>query len=341
MQHSNTRWRMTIPMTSGLPVQARLRGSVYGLLIGDALGVPYEFSAARDLPALDHIEMQPPPGFARAHAGVPPGTWSDDGAQALHLLRVLLDGDDEIECRFAIGLQAWRNSGELTPDGRVFDVGIQTQEALARLARGVPPNQSGPYEDQNNGNGSLMRVLPAALLPAHDDQKIIARARRQSLPTHGHARSLLACSLSTLISVRLLAGKTFVHALDEAQEVLEQSVAPVERDELRVLLDGRLNAPQGSGYVVDSLWSAVSAVLRTKTFEDCVRFAIGFGNDTDTTACIAGGWAGLLYGEQAIPERWRTHLQGKHLVEPLLERLIAAWELPGSSRAMSALGKWR
>lgn len=307
-------------------MRSRLRGAVYGFLVGDALGVPYEFSSAAELPAPDLIEMTPPVGFQRAHQGVPQGTWSDDGAQALHLLRVLLEGDAAIEERFAKGLHSWSVSGELTPDGRVFDIGIQTQEALARLARGVPPNQSGPYEEQNNGNGSLMRVLPAALLPAADDGVLIDRARRQSLPTHGHARSLLACSLSTLISARLLEGQGFVRALDDAQEYLEDTTAGVERHELRIFLDGRLDAPNGSGYVVDCFWSSVAAVLRTHTFEDCVRCAISFGNDTDTTACVAGGWAGLLYGEDAIPERWREQLQGKHFVEPLLERLVACWD---------------
>lgn len=295
------------------------------MLIGDALGVPYEFSTASQIPAADLIEMDPPAGFARAHHGVPIGTWSDDGAQALHLLRVLLDGDLEIESRFATCLLAWANAGDLTPDGRIFDIGIQTQEALRRLDRGVPANQSGPHEERNNGNGSLMRVLPAALLPVEDDETLINRARRQSLPTHGHPRSLLACSLAALLARRLLEGNTFVQALDDAQDVLEGHVGSLERYELGVLLDGRLDAPQGSGYVVDSFWSAVAAVLRTTTFEDCMRCAIGFGNDTDTTACIAGGWAGLLYGEQAIPPRWLATLRGKHLVEPLLDRLNALW----------------
>ncbi|WP_326536760.1 ADP-ribosylglycohydrolase family protein [Pseudorhodoferax sp.] len=311
-------------------MRSRLRGAIYGLLVGDALGVPYEFSSAAELPEPGLIEMQPPPGFQRAHSGVPPGTWSDDGAQALHLLKVLLAGDAAIEARFAEGLQSWKTSGELTPDGRVFDIGIQTQEAIARLARGVPPDQSGPYEERSNGNGSLMRVLPAALLPAADDGVLMARARRQSLPTHGHARSLLACSLSTLVSARLLRGLSFVEALDDAQERLEESTVEAERDELRILLDGRLDAPGGSGYVVDCLWSSVAAVLRTRTFEDCVRCAIRFGNDTDTTACVAGGWAGLLYGEEAIPTRWREQLHGKHLVEPLLERLVACWGQTGT-----------
>ena len=68
----------------------RLAGALVGLLVGDALGVPYEFRSPEALPPFDEIEYTPPQGFQRAHHGTPPGTWSDDGAQALCLLASLL-----------------------------------------------------------------------------------------------------------------------------------------------------------------------------------------------------------------------------------------------------------
>ncbi|MDM0030463.1 ADP-ribosylglycohydrolase family protein [Variovorax saccharolyticus] len=64
----------------------RIQGAIYGALIGDAFCVPYEFHAPKDLPSKHLIEMVPPAGFRRAHGGVPPGTWSDDGALMLALL---------------------------------------------------------------------------------------------------------------------------------------------------------------------------------------------------------------------------------------------------------------
>jgi ADP-ribosyl-[dinitrogen reductase] hydrolase len=79
---------MEIVMTTRLE---RIRGGMYGLLTGDALGVPYEFSAPQDIPERRLIDMSPPPGFARAHSSVPEGTWSDDGAQALLLLASLVE----------------------------------------------------------------------------------------------------------------------------------------------------------------------------------------------------------------------------------------------------------
>lgn len=63
-----------------------LAAGMLGQLVGDALGVPHEFTPPDRLPPPSQIEMQPPPGFNRAHLGVRPGTWSDDGAHALCLL---------------------------------------------------------------------------------------------------------------------------------------------------------------------------------------------------------------------------------------------------------------
>ena len=56
----------------------------------------------------------------------------------------------------------------------------------------------------------------------------------------------------------------------------------------------------------------------------CVRQAVAFGHDTDTTACVAGGVAGLEYGVDGIPVPWRRALRGMERVAPLLARLAAA-----------------
>ena len=41
-------------------ISERIEGGLLGLLIGDALGVPYEFHEPQDLPSLDEIEFIPP-----------------------------------------------------------------------------------------------------------------------------------------------------------------------------------------------------------------------------------------------------------------------------------------
>ena len=167
-----------------------MAGGLQGLLIGDALGVPYEFHDASALPPPSLIDFDPPAGFRRSHNGVPPGTWSDDGAQALCLLASLLDGEGLDLANFAGRLLNWAHWGYLAVDGHVFDVGIQTQRALDALRRGEAPERSGPSGEHDNGNGALMRVLPLALqyrsarqgarADLHGSQAVLADPRARS-----------------------------------------------------------------------------------------------------------------------------------------------------------------
>ncbi|MFJ1299305.1 ADP-ribosylglycohydrolase family protein [Pseudomonadota bacterium AL_CKDN230030165-1A_HGKHYDSX7] len=299
----------------------RLRGGLLGLLVGDALGVPYEFHDAAAIPAPEHIDMTPPKGFARAHARVPPGTWSDDGAQALALLDALLQDHKLDLAHFASNLLAWYRQGAYTPDGVVFDVGIQTRAALDALAEGTAAPMAGPAGERDNGNGSLMRCLPAVLVATSHDEAV-SLARRQSLVTHGHARSLLTCALYALTAMHLLDGLAPADAVRAAEdELLARCGGTTEEIELKVVLDGRYVAPQGSGYVVDSFWSAIHCLLSTDTYEACMKRAVALGNDTDTTAAIAGGLAGLAYGEAALPPAWLAALRGRGQVERWLVQL--------------------
>lgn len=296
----------------------RIAGGLYGLLVGDALGVPYEFHDPRNLPSADQIELDPPPGFRRSHPGTPIGTWSDDGAHALCLLASLLHcGGVDVE-DLGRRLVNWWHHGYLTPDGRAFDIGNQTSDALSALERGVPAERAGGTHERDNGNGGLMRVLPLALWHHGDDAALVRDACRQGLVTHGHPRSQVCCALYCVWARRTLAGDPVdVGWHDAIATVRALGVFP---DELAAVL--AFATPRGTGYVVDALHSARTAV-DAGPYEVAVRRAIGFGLDTDTTACIAGGIAGIRDGLHGIPVRWRTALRGHDVVEPLLTALLA------------------
>ncbi len=300
----------------------RLTGGLIGLLVGDALGVPYEFHAASAIPAATFIEFQPPDGFARSHHMVPPGTWSDDGAQALCLLASLLecgqfDADD-----FGRRLVRWYDEGYMAVDGLVFDIGITTGKAIRALRRGVPALQAGAIDVHENGNGSLMRVLPLVLFHRGPDEDLVRIAQLQSQLTHAHLRSQVSCALYCLWARRILNDaadpwndavltlRTIYANSAQEQEELEWSIRPDEPP-----------IGYGSGYVVDCQRSA-RMTLGAGSYEDVVRAAVRLGNDTDTTACVAGGIAGIRDGVSAIPERWRSMLRGQDIIAPLLKRLL-------------------
>jgi ADP-ribosylglycohydrolase len=310
-------------------LRERLEGGLLGLLIGDALGVPYEFHAPEALPPLVDIEMTPPPGFPRAHARVPPGTWSDDGAQALILLASLLDHAALDVRDFGERLVAWYQSGYMAVDQDVFDVGIQTSDAIRRMIAGTPADRAGRTDEHANGNGSLMRVLPLALWHRGTDAALVEDAHRQSSVTHGHPRAQVCCALYCLWARRILqdAADPWNNAVAALRDIYGRGSQAYDELESAVRPD---DPPEGhgSGYVVDSLRSARWA-LQAGDYEQVVKAAIALGHDTDTTACIAGGIAGMRDGVAAIPERWRLRLRGQELVAPLLSRLAQWHGLPG------------
>lgn len=303
----------------------RRKGGLYGLLVGDALGVPYEFHRAEEIPPYDQIEMEPPAGFCRAHSGVKPGTWSDDGAQALCLL------DSIVTCGafnlkdFSDRLLAWYLEGVWAADGVVFDIGIQTGEALCAYKTGRKPEECGMLRPDGKGNGALMRVLPLALWHKGTDRELVMDAHQQCLITHGNPCNQVCCALYCLAARFLLAGQDFRQALENAVVVLKNIYKDMPEYGQELEWSIRPDEPwmgNGSGYVVDCLRSAFMIAGRAASYEDAVRQAVMLGDDTDTTACVTGGLAGILFGFDNIPRRWYDALRGKADVEGLLRRMI-------------------
>jgi ADP-ribosyl-[dinitrogen reductase] hydrolase len=293
---------------------ARIEGGLLGLLVGDALGVPYEFHGPEQLPARELLEFTPPAGFRRAHQSAPPGTWSDDGAQALCLLASLLERGQLDLDDFGRRLLAWWEQGYLAVDDRVFDIGNQTRIALRQLAAGVDVEQAARRDVHDNGNGSLMRVLPLALWHRGNDRELIHDAMRSSVPTHAHLRSQLCCAVYCVWARRLLEGLSLREAWDAAVVLIEaQFLSFFGGAERRVKKLAKIE--------LDCLHSARLA-LTESSYEGVVKAAIALGHDTDTTAAVAGGIAGIVFGIEGIPARWRQDLRGRALLDPLRDRLL-------------------
>ncbi|MFH1151133.1 MAG: ADP-ribosylglycohydrolase family protein [Actinomycetota bacterium] len=290
-----------------MDLEERILGSIYGHLAGDALGVPYEFTPPGSLPA--RIDWT----CGGAH-GRPPGTWSDDGALMLCLLASLLEsgGFDPNDAggRFV----RWFDEGYMSAGGDTFDWGRGTARAIQRLRSGIDPLQAGPGGENDNGNGSLMRILPVALWTSGEPGAgRVSLSHEASGLTHGHPRSRVCCALYVLTAGSLLAGKAPGVAWDGALTTLrgiyrdERSWGAVYLDELdRVLAFG---PPRGTGYVVDCLASSIAALESADDYTSSGVAAVRFGNDTDTTAAVAGGLAGALYGVGSIPAEWREGLR--------------------------------
>ena len=306
-----------------MELKNKILGGLYGLLVGDALGVPYEFNPPGTLPGLNAIEFRPPDYFQRSHEGVPPGTWSDDGAQALCLLASLLQENRLNATDLMNRISNWYEAGYMAVDYKVFDVGVQTASAIAKYRNGSPASESGGSSEMDNGNGSLMRALPLALWHQGDDQELFDFSMEQSKVTHGHARSLLCCAQYCLWArYELLEGTdAWAKATEVMRSLLIGNTTLEDEYEYHLRPDDEPEGT-GSGYVVDSLRSARMVVATNGDYESTVKAAVALGHDTDTTACIAGGIAGIRYGFSGIPDRWVGALRGKELLGPIQKDLL-------------------
>ena len=315
-------------MSSLSSVEVQLRAALLGLAVGDALGVPVEFNSRAQRRLDPVVAMR---GYGTHHQ--PPGTWSDDASLTFCLAEAIADG---FSLRMLAGnFCRWYYEKLWTPHGFVFDVGISTREAIMRLKADDDLIFAGGTDEYSNGNGALMRILPLAFYQA--DAPLTERfqlIRDVAAVTHGHVRSAVACWLYLEVARHLRAGLAPQAAYEAmCQEAPAQlRLLPVPADEIKrfeVVLSGRLDTLpaatlQSGGYVLHTLEAALWCLLRHSTYAATVLAAVNLGDDTDTTAAVAGGLAGLYYGEAAIPPEWLAVLARRADIEDLAARMAAA-----------------
>jgi ADP-ribosyl-[dinitrogen reductase] hydrolase len=317
-----------------ISAEARILGGLWGLAVGDALGVPVEFCSRED-------RVRDPVTDFRGYGthDQPPGTWSDDTSLTLCTIDALLHSGEDYQ---AVGkaFVRWSREEIWTPHGRVFDIGGTTSDAIGRLARDVPPLQAGRDDEASNGNGSLMRILPVAFWCANRGVAgTVEAARRFSALTHRHPRSQVGCALFCLIAQRLLAGADPVSAVEGAwDDATQHDTAEPFASELKTYSRiarpeelARLNDHeiQGSGYVVEALEASVWSLLTSHDFPEAVLKAVNLGEDTDTTGAITGALAGVRYGVNEIPDDWRSRLARHDDLDKLFNAFVERIGAPG------------
>jgi ADP-ribosyl-[dinitrogen reductase] hydrolase len=304
---------------------SRIRGALYGALVGDALGLPVEFSTRAERDADPVVGMG---AWGMHHQ--PAGTWSDDGA----LVPCTAEGVrvDFSKSRLEGLYVRWMTEGRWAAHGEVFDIGNATRAALGRLADGVPIERAGETGEGQNGNGSLMRILPVALrFHRSSPSQLAEMAMAASAITHAHVRSQLACAFYCQVVVELLRGieplVAYRNAIAKLSPLFEAH--PREQNAFARLLTGDLpNTPRAdicaSGYVIHTLEAALWCLLTQPCLSSAVLAAGNLGDDTDTTGCVAGGLAGAAYGVGAVPPEWLAALPRRRDLDSLIGDFVAA-----------------
>ncbi|MCL1828086.1 MAG: ADP-ribosylglycohydrolase family protein [Oscillospiraceae bacterium] len=308
----------------------KIKGALTGLCAADALGVPVESAGRESLSENPVTDMR-----GNGAHNQPAGTWSDDTSMTLCLADSLAGGLDynDIMRKFSL----WAFKSEYTPHGKMFGIGQRTSRALFKFSKGTPPLQCGGGAESDNGNGSLMRILPLAfyLRSVYGNDfsgcdEAFDTIHNVSALTHAHARSKIACGIYISVAGNLINGlypKNGIYAgINEAKEYY--GVKPEFASEFdhfsRILSDGFKALPQkdikSGAYVVETLEAAFWCLLNTSDYESCVLKAVNLGGDADTVAAVAGGLAGICYGCEAIPSGWLDRIARLEFVTEICEK---------------------
>ena len=311
--------------SQGVDYTEKIKSVLFGVAVGDALGVPVEFKSRQAISKNPVTKMT---GFGTYN--LPAGTWSDDSSLTFCLAEALTNNFDlnTIGQNFV----KWCYNNYWTPRGKVFDIGIATKQAIDRLAKGERPNLAGGFDVSSNGNGSLMRILP--LLFYLFDKPINERfeiTKQVSSITHGHIRSVIACFYYLEFARQLSEQKDKFGIYKSLQtdittHLISLSINPSEIALFDRLLKRNIHELTeenifSSGYVLHTLEASIWCLLTTDNYKDAVLKAVNLGEDTDTTGAVTGGLAGLLYGFDNIPKDWRNQIAKCDDIENLAERL--------------------
>ena len=306
-----------------LEMNKDLLSAIYGVAIGDALGVPVEFYTRESLMDNPVTEM--------LVGDMPKGTYSDDTAMTLCNLASFKENNWQLDYHDIMQkFVAWANEGYMACGGIVFDIGNSTRKALQNYYNGLPLDQCGGKGFHNCGNGSLMRIIPVAFyLQRHHEANKFEVVKNVSALTHAHDVCSIGCYIYIMLCLAALNNKglnkydLFKNCLpcieQEARRNADSNVVDLYS---RIFdLDNFKNLPldsiSSSGYVLHSLEAALWCFLNTDNYHDCVITAVNLGEDTDTIAAIAGGLAGIYYGLDSIPKDWLADLRNKSIIEEL------------------------
>ncbi|MCB0582075.1 MAG: ADP-ribosylglycohydrolase family protein [Phaeodactylibacter sp.] len=306
-----------------------VKSALFGLAVGDALGVPVEFVGRSWLKRFPVDDM-------RGHGthDQPPGTWSDDSSMSFCLAESLCQGYDLND--IAEQFLAWCYGQKWTPHGEVFDIGNATLSAIERLrSRQLPPQLAGGMDEGSNGNGSLMRILPLLFYtynrPVEERYALVSDV---SSITHAHFRSVFSCFVYLEVARQLLRGRHAQEAYEEGVAIARQfaEAQQFNRRELFYFsrtLQGKLPEVHedniySSGYVVHTLEASLWSLLTTSSYSEAVLRAVNLGEDTDTSGAVTGGLAGLAYGFDDIPADWVEQLARVEDIEYLCVALAGS-----------------
>jgi ADP-ribosylglycohydrolase len=328
------------------PALDRALGALYGLAIGDALGMPTQELSRADAKRI----LGPVPGFRPGPPenpishGLPAGSVTDDTLQALLIGRLLVDGGGKIApLRLAQELLDWER--EMASGGKAELLGPSTKRALQAVAAGADPTTTG---GSGVTNGAAMRIAPVGIAtpPAPLDRLVEAVIGAGKVTHETGLANAGAAAVAMVISCGV-AGLTFDEALGPAVEAASHAAAfgqGFNDDRVAPLILRAVSLTRGQGAnseraldaLVDDIGTGVAieqsvpaafgiAGLALGDAWNASAMSAGLGGDTDTIAAIAGAMVGACTGLAALRADAVAMIRSVNGLdfEPLAKQLLA------------------
>ena len=302
----------------------RIKSGLIGFAVGDALGVPIEFTKREKLQINKVTAMLE----YRSH-NVPKGSWSDDTSLIIATIEGIIKKENEIDYNLILEeFINWADRGEYCSNDKPFGIGRTTLRSLYLFKMGYDYSKCGQNKISDNGNGSLMRILPIAYYCYYikmENKEIYKLVKNISELTHSHEISILGCYIYTIFIIAILNGKS----KEKAYEIIRRENysmfnAHIINKYKRILkIDIRslsMNDISSQGFIIDTLEAVLWCFLKQETYKSTIIEVINLGNDTDTIGALTGGISGIYYGYKSIPTQWINDLKRKNYLLELCNR---------------------
>ncbi|SEG24888.1 ADP-ribosylglycohydrolase [Eubacterium ruminantium] len=315
---------------------------VMGVVVGDALGCPVQFMSREKIA---NRPQGPVTGMeSYGTYNMPEGTWTDDSSMTLATLSSIIDKGEANPVDIMTQFLKWEFEGEYTPFGEAFDEGNTCSTAIYRFRKVPDIKTCGCTGERSNGNGSLMRIMPACLYYYDKQQKtgisneeVIKGIHTIGGLTHNHIRSLICCGIYFFMVKNIVdgckknknpeLGALLQAGIDEGLKMYGKNIENLTElaymnrlFHLYEFKDTPAEKIRTTGYVIDTIEAAVWCLITSDSFRECLLKAVNLGDDTDTVGAIAGGLAGLYYGYKEIPDEWLSVIQRREWIEELCNK---------------------
>jgi ADP-ribosylglycohydrolase len=300
----------------------RALGALYGLAIGDALGMPTQLLSRRQITERwgpDGVTgFEPaPPGHPIAD-GMAAASVTDDTEQAVLLGRLLVAGHGSVSPRdFATALITWER--DMAARGSLDLLGPSTKRAIEAVLNGTPPEEAGAHGDTN---GAAMRITPVGVAtPSADLRRLVDQVQQASFVTHNTSIALAGAAAVAAAVSGGIDGATTAEAADIAVEAAKLAASRghwVAGADVAARVDWAMDLVRGFGAAetADAIYTLVGTSLATQEsvpaafavlsavpgdpWQACL-LAASLGGDCDTIAAMTGAIAGACHGLAAFP----------------------------------------